>query len=385
MTERAVEACDNFITMVWAIPAYLASAEDYRSYLAYSVSSYKPPFLLAKGPAGQEVIKPLIAALEKEGVTIHPKKKITKVRCVDGTVTEIEVQDVEFDRGPYEWVDRGNATTEAVEDLVLAVPPLVLSSLVRSGGPSESVVDFEPKLAELARLRSQRIPIVHVYFKHQLPPIPAEPVGLYQSDLALAFTDISKTWRGVAGFADRTVLSVSASNPYALPDTGDKDKENGFAIIRELNKYVPFHLGTRWGESADIDWELTQYESNADSQLFINETGIDIWRPAAAAESIHNLFFTGNFCANRIGMMTIESAVASGLEAANAVIERRGHGEPFDIVEPAAAFDALCVWLRYAWAPYALGAKMWSRGTDCLKGLKKAFTSCPPDTPPDAS
>ena len=33
MTDEAVDAIDTFITMVWAIPGYLASADDYRDYL----------------------------------------------------------------------------------------------------------------------------------------------------------------------------------------------------------------------------------------------------------------------------------------------------------------------------------------------------------------
>jgi Flavin containing amine oxidoreductase len=372
MTERAVQGCDSFITMVWAIPAYLASAEDYRSYLAYSVSSYKPPYLLAKGPAGQEVIAPLITALQNARVEIHPETQITSVKCVNKHVTQIHLQDVGFDRDSYQWLGTGNEWDEDVENLVLAVPPYILSDLVRSGGPGESVVDAEPKLAELARLRSQRIPIVHVYFNRTLPPIPAEPVGLHKSELALAFTDISKTWTGVPGFANRTVLSVSASNPYALPGTGEN--EDAFAIIKELREYLEFDLGERWGESADIDWELTQYEANADSQLFINETGIDVWRPAASCKHIPNLFFAGNFCVNRIGMMTVESAVASGLEAVNAVIKQLNLGGPVEIIEPAASFDALCAWLRYAWAPYALAAKSWSKGTDKLNALVRCLT-----------
>jgi hypothetical protein len=176
----------------------------------------------------------------------------------------------------------------------------------------------------------------------------------------------------VPGFADSTVLSLSASDPYALPGTGAYD--DGFAILRELAEYLDFDPGTTWGESGDIDWERTRYESNTDAQLFVNETGIDAWRPAAACTGISNLSFAGNFCANRIGMMTVESAVASGLEAARVIVERRGIGAPVEISEPSAGVEALYVWLRYAWAPYALAAKAWSAGTDVLRGLRTLLT-----------
>jgi phytoene dehydrogenase-like protein len=363
MTERAAKACDNFITMVWAVPSYLASADDYREYLAYSVSSYKPPCVLAKGSALDKVIAPLTAALVKADVDIQREVGVTSVSCTNGRVTEIGLERA------------GNTWTEQVEELVLAVPPHTLSQLVRTGDPGHRIVETVPKLAQLSRLRSQQIPILHVYFKRKLPQIPCEPVGLYESRLALAFTDISGTWPGLnAG----TVLSVSASDPYALPGTGDQD--DAFAILTELAEYLEFDPGLHWGASGEIDWTRTHYETNADSQLFINETGIDVWRPAAACDGIDNLSFAGNFCANRIGMMTVESAVASGLEAARAVVERRGIGAPVQITEPSAGTDALYVWLRYAYGPSAYLAKAWSMGTDWFRGLRRAVSPTKPPT-----
>lgn len=380
MTERAAKACDSFITMVWAIPSYQASAEDYRTYLAHSVSSYKPPCLLARGSALERVIGPLTVALENVDVKIHRNTEIVGVSCADGRVKSIRLRRTKFDRPTYSWIPQADEWTEEPDELVLAVPPLTLSSLVRTGERGERIVEAVPKLAELARLRSQKIPIVHVFFNRKLDAIPPEPIGLYDSRLALAFTDISETWTGANDFAGKTVLSVSASDPYGLPDTGYYE-EDGFAILRELREYVNFELGTKWGESGDIDWTRTRYESNSDSQLFINETGIDVWRPSAAADGISNLTFAGNFCANRIGMMTVESAVASGLEAAHVIVKRRGLGGPVEILEPKASFDALCVWLRYVYGPSAMAAKAWSAGCDWLRELGPLLK---PSKPPPA-
>jgi hypothetical protein len=367
MTERAAKACDNFITMVWAIPSYLASAEDYRTYLAYSVASYKPPGYLAKASAQETVIGPLNAALVHAGVDIRHRSQITSVSCTDGRVTEIGLQDTKFDPTTYTWIGAGNARTEPVEELVLAVPPQALSALVRTGPAGHRIVEAVPKLAELARLRSQRIPILHAFFTRKLRHIPREPVGLYDSRLALAFTDISEAWTNVADFAGHTVISLSASDPYALPGTDPHD--DGYAMLLELSEYLDFDPGTGWGESSDIDWQRTRFESNTDAQLFINETGIDVWRPDAECTAISNLSFAGNFCANRIGMMTVESAVASGLEAARVVVKRHGLGGPVEIVEPVADRDLLAVWLRYAYGPSAYAAKAWSAGTDVARGL----------------
>jgi hypothetical protein len=146
------------------------------------------------------------------------------------------------------------------------------------------------------------------------------------------------------------------------------------AMLHELAEFVRFDPGENWGDSADIDWTRTRYESNADSQLFINETGIDVWRPGAQCPDIVNLSFAGNFCRNRIGMMTVESAVVSGLEAARVVVERHRRGAPIEIVEPSSRHDLLSVWLRYAAAPSAAYAKAWSMGADAYSSLKRMLT-----------
>jgi hypothetical protein len=364
MTERAAKACDNFITMVWAIPAYLTSAEDYREYLSYSVSSYKPPCLLATGAAQEQVIGPLTTALQNAGVDVVLDTEITSVSCTAGRVTEIGLRN-----GPNEW-------TEPVDELLLAVPPQALSGLVRTGGAGHRLVEAVPRVAELARLRSQQIPIIHLFFTRKLDAIPREPVGLYDSRLALAFTDISESWPSVGAFANRTVISLSASDPYGLPGTGAHD--DAMAMLRELARYLPFDPGANWGDSADIDWQQTRYESNADSQLFLNETGIDIWRPQPELPEIVNLALAGNFCANRIGMMTVESAVASGLQAAQSIVERRHLGAPLQIVEPDAGNGLFYVWLRYVYGPSAMAAKAWSRGSDALRSLRRMLTPTGP-------
>jgi hypothetical protein len=360
MTDGAAAACDAFITRVWAIRSYLTSADDYREFLEYNMAEPTPTFWLARGPAARQVIEPLTAALERAGVEITRETEVTGVSCRDGRVTEIEL-------------DGGRR--EKVDELILAVPEAALLSLVRSGEPGRRIVEALPRLAEVSRLQSQRIPIVHLYFKRRLRNIPPEPVGLFGSELALAFTDISQTWEGVPGFKG-TVLSLSSSDLYGLPGTGDED--DAMAMLGELAEYLDFDAGERWGQSRDIDWKQTRFESNADATLFVNETGSDIWRPPAACDGVENLTFAGDFCANRIGMTVIESAVTSGLDAVRLIVERRGHGRPVEISEPDSGFAAKYVWLRYAWAPYAFAAKAWSSGSDWAGSARRLLTPTKP-------
>jgi hypothetical protein len=363
MTERAAEAFDNFITNVWAIPSYLASAEDFRAYLAYCFAQPGPDFWLARGPAQDQVITPLVRAAEKMGVEIVRSVQLTSVSCAAGRVSEITLQEVRPKPKASTWVGTGPTWSEDVDELILAVPAEALSRLVRAGKPGRPIVELVPALAQVARLWSQPIPIMHLYFTRKFPEIPPEPVGLFDSPLALAFTDISETWEGQADFQDRTVLALSASDPHGLPGTSRQD--DAHAMLVELAEYLDFDPGSSWGSSSDVDWQRTRYETNADEQLFVNETGTDVWRPGASCAGVSNLSLAGDFCANPIGMTTIESAVTTGLEATRVIVERHG-GDPVEIDRPAAHTAARAVWFRTAWAPYAAAAKAWSWSRDCL-------------------
>ncbi|HEY1714522.1 MAG TPA: FAD-dependent oxidoreductase [Solirubrobacteraceae bacterium] len=362
MTRAASDAFDSFITRVWAIPSYLASAPDFRRYLAYSVLSPNPAFWLPTGSGYRQVIEPLVKTIEHLGVTIVTETEITGVSCADKRVTQIGLRSTRRDADTGTWVGAGNERTETVENLLLAVPAGTLSRLVRTpvAPDQQSIVEEAPDIAGIVRLRATQVPIIYLFFKHTLDAIPKEPVGLYGSALSLAFTDISQTWQDVPAFAGRTVLAVSSSDTSGLP--GTTSLADAQAMLEELSQFLPFRPGTKWGQSPDIDWEHTKYESNADSQLFINQTGTDAWRPHASSSHLSNIYLAGDFCNNDVGMTTIESAVTTGLEAAKVIVRRNRYGDPVNIIPPERnlLYDLGYVWLRYAWAPYAAAASLWS-------------------------
>jgi len=359
---------------VWAIPSYLASAPDFRRYLAYSVLSPNPAFWLPTGSGYRQVIEPLVKTLEHLGVTIVTETEITGVSCADKRVTQIGLRSTRRDADTATWVGAGNERTETVENLLLAVPAGTLSRLVRTpvAPDQQSVVEEAPDIAGIVRLRATQVPIIYLFFKHKLDAIPKEPVGLYGSTLSLAFTDISQTWQDVPAFAGKTVLAVSSSDTSGLP--GTTSLADAQAMLQELAEFLPFRPGVKWGESPDIDWEHTKYESNADSQLFINQTGTDAWRPHASSSHISNIYLAGDFCNNDVGMTTIESAVTTGLEAAKVIVRRNRYGDPVKIIPPERnlLYDLGYVWLRYAWAPYVAAASLWSHAQSFAKdGCRK--------------
>jgi len=358
ITERAAQAFDSWITRVWAVPSYLASAADYQTFLKHGFDEPVPSLRLVAGPAQDIVIAPLDAALRKAGATINTSTSVVSVACTADTVDTIEVS------------QNGTVRTEAVDDLVVAVPPPALAQLIRAGPAGGRIIDAVPDLAEIDRLHTETIPIVHLYFKRRLSKIPPEPVGLVGARYGLAFTDISQSRPDISPNNDYTVLALSASDRYGLPGTGPE--ANAMTMIRELSQYVTdFTVGTSWGDSADIDWVKTTYNDNLDTRLFVNQTGSEQARPPTHFPHLGNLYFAGDFCRHDIGMSCIEAAVVSGLEAVRSVVDRRGVGKHVDIKKPKDPPLAFFAWLRAAWAPYAAAAKTWSSGSDMLGGATR--------------
>ena len=158
---------------------------------------------------------------------------------------------------------------------------------------------------------------------------------------------------------DNTILALSSSDPHGLPGTGWKD--DAMTMLRELAGHLEFDAGERWGESAAIDWDRTRYDANADAQLFVNAIGTDMWRPEVHSEQLSNLWFAGDFCRNKVGLTTIESAATAGVEVAAGIVARNRIGSAVTGEEPPSLPGAMYQWLRMAWAPTAAWAKTWSR------------------------
>ncbi len=369
MTERAAAAYDDFITMVWSLPSYFTSASDYQEYLGYCLADPTPAFWLPRGSAEERVIRPLRDTLKRAGAEIVTGVEAVGVSCRDGRAQRVTLRRVRFDEEEGKFVPgEEDKWTEEVDELVLAVTAPELSRLVRTGAGEDSqgeqIVESMPRTSQLSRLEALPIPILHLFFNRRLPHVPAEPVGLFDCPLALAFTDISQTW---AGMGEETVLALSASDPNGLPGTGWE--EDAMTMLRELAAYLDFDPGGGWGAAKSIDWERTRYNANTDAQLFVNEIGTNSWRPGVRCDELPNLSFVGDFCHSSIGMTTIESAAISGVEAAAEIVERNRIGDPVEVLEPKSLPGGLYAWLRLAWAPYVTGAKAWSSGDDAARAL----------------
>jgi Flavin containing amine oxidoreductase len=363
MTDGAERAYETFITRVWAIPSYLVAAHDYATYLTYCYGEEQPSAWLARGPAEEVVIAPLEAALLRHGVQIHRNVEVTRLVRGGDRVNAVQLRRSKFNPRTYMWEPTGEAWTERVDELIMSVPAPTLARLVRSGRSGQRVVEADKTLARLTALRTERVPILHACFKGRLE-LPPEPVGLRDSHLNIAFTDISQTWERTPGAGGQTVCAVSCSETDEL--SGATPIENGYQVLRELADYLEFSAGDAWGDSPDIDWAQTRYHENLDAELSLNAVGTGAFRPRATCGPMTNLYFGGDFCHTHTGLTTIESAVASGLAAAAAVVERRG-GTEVGLESPrtrsASEYRLLCL----AFAPWVAGARALAAGSDYVR------------------
>jgi hypothetical protein len=401
---------DMIITNIWAVNSYLTSAIAYQSFAKYQFRRPTPQCWVLKGDSYTNLIKPLKEKLEALGCDIQVNTTVRHVRVSKGRVDRI-------------CVAQNNAVADVeVDNLILAVPPVRLAQLVMSAetdgsqsrvaaGAAETpdngdpIVSVLPNLSELRRVRSEPIPVYDVVFRRRLEYIPNYYVSLLDSLFEITFVDVSQRMSK----SDNTVLAVAVSDFYSLPDDSDqplgdnvapaashdvvaqkpastapvepkpkaipwtrlRDDANylnvhaqetaKFLILKELNRYVPFKLGEKWGDpKSDVDWVKSFYHSNEDHPLFINEVGCRDWTPEVWDARLPNVYFAGDYVDNPITIATVEAAVVSGLQAAKALADKNDIDAKIQITVPESYPESLMAVWKIALAPYAAVAKCWS-------------------------
>jgi uncharacterized protein with NAD-binding domain and iron-sulfur cluster len=122
-----------------------------------------------------------------------------------------------------------------------------------------------------------------------------------------------------------TALNVVASNADSLIDYKCADILH--LLLKELSHYIQFD------RKADLFHCRTHLQTNVGEELFVNQVGSWQWRPQATCTSA-NLYIAGDFCQTFIDVVTIESAVASGLMAAEALRRQARVRQPIRIRYP---------------------------------------------------
>ncbi len=144
--------------------------------------------------------------------------------------------------------------------------------------------------------------------------------------------DNSQVWNDFD--SDGTALNVIASNADLIVDYPPEVILD--ILLKELHRFLDFKLDLAADRSLrddDVDYSRCHLQTNVGEALFVNQVGSWASRPTATCD-IPNLFIAGDFCQTVVDVVTIEGAVVSGLNAAEALRGRRGIGAPIDIVTP---------------------------------------------------
>lgn len=369
-TEDVAQMVNYMLQVIWSIQSERTAAVTYQDFVRHTLTfPNDAPFAhMLKGSLNDKIIEPIRQLLIGTGAAIHCDTEVTSVRMVDGQPT-------------LKWRKAGSSAagkSGQFDQVILATPGKILNQLVAGEGGNmagDRLIDLEPSLAQLRRLKGVAIPVIDLYLNRQLPDFPPENIGLAGAQYGLSVLDIAKLWPADQ-FDGNTALVLAASDGQALP--GSTIPEWGRALLEELVKYYPdINIGARWGDpDSDIDWDKTFARDNADHALFLNEVGSWDYRPQTSYDTLPGIFFAGDLCRSNVDMATIEGAVESGVRAAQAVqsfeaahrpqtgqssktANRSGKllGQPIEPVKHTTYSDASLRGAKLALMPFAYAAK----------------------------
>jgi predicted NAD/FAD-dependent oxidoreductase len=368
-TEEAISGSTRTLAEAFACPSFLSSARSYKSLIKYGCRLPSPSMWLLTGNTGEHLFSPWRSYLEKRAaergwgrLDIQPLRSVQELGIsANGHVDKIRVGTMPHSLPPSRGATVQPTSSSWISvkgDLILAVPPTQLAQLM-----SLEVVERAVSLWDVRRLRSEPMISLDIPFKRKLPNIPIGITVLLDSYYKLSFLDKSQIWAGSEG---NTALNVIASDADTLVHFRDEDLVR--LLLRELRLFVAF-------DDADIDRDRLHLQTNIGEELFINEVGSWESRPSATCE-IPNLFIAGDFCKTVVDVVTVEGAVISGLNAAEAVRGRHRIGAPVAIAEPEAYPALPLAAMALAGAPLAYAAKAISLADGALR---RAFQSVFPN------
>ena len=378
MTEEAAKMHQLALVRAFACPSFLSDARTYRHFEGLSVRQPAPMMWLLQGNSQEFLFGPFEQHLKKRAHEAQEKgmgaalricllSRIKKLHMQNNKVIGVDVEEL----GASPTVDLGgNAEIrgrhyEPVDgDVIVTIPPKALAKLV-----DVDVYSAAPRLKNLRRLHSLPMASFDIYFKRKLPDIPKGVVLLLDSKHELSFVDNSQLWPQDPA-NDVTSLNVVLSDFRIFSDWREPREIEAIKsyVFEDLKNYIEF-------DDDDIDHDRCHFQTNTEEELFLNEVGAWEFRPETTCE-ISNLFIAGDYCKTPIDVVTVESAVTSGLMAAEVVRRRANVGDPINIL-PAAAFPKeMMVALKYMGMPLAYAAKA---GSELYEAFQSRYSEIFPN------
>src|SRR5882757_6767783 len=172
-----------------------------------------------------------------------------------------------------------------------------------------------------------------LYFREKIPGLNKNITVLLDSKYTLSLLDCSQVWTDPP--SGGTFLNVISSNADLIADYPNEVILD--LVLKELHRFLGFKLGptnvAQDKRKDDVDYKRCHVQTNIGEELFVNQVGSWDYRPKATCE-IPNLFLAGDFCQTVVDVVTVEGAVVSGLQAAEALRRKRKIGAPIEIIQP---------------------------------------------------
>jgi Flavin containing amine oxidoreductase len=359
-TEGSIAASARTLAEAFASPSYLSSARSYQSLVKYGYPNPAPALWLLTQNTNDAIFEPWRRHLEARAETLERRFDIqyrTRVEALhlrDGQVRGLTLgempEEPTTDRND-EPVASKTWQVDVPGDLVLTVPPGPLGRLV-----SPEVAACAPKLETVRELRSEPMISLDAYFKCRIPGLTKSITLLLGSKYNLSLLDISQVWSDwpAGGGTALNIISSNADLIANYPKEVIKD-----VMLKELQRFLDFKLD-------DVDYDRCHVQTNVGEELFVNQVGSWEHRPKATCK-IPNLFIAGDFCQNVVDVVTVEGAVVSGLNAAQAVCNRHRIGDPISILEPDSYPVMALSALAMASAPLAYAARAVAFAEDAIE------------------
>lgn len=338
--EEAVNQFQNLLIKVASAPTYRFSTITMQKLLQSWVVYHTPTYRIPTGSLHETFIYPIQAQMQKQGCDIYLNHKLEGLvhEICDGKprVTHIHLRDTQT----------GELLTQEVEYLVLALQPIDILPLL-----DDSIYEATPELFNIEYLDAQPMSALSIHCKTRIPNIPSEHVTLTDSRYQLSFIDISQVWTDLKD-GDKTVLNVVASDYLLLKQVSPELAIR--SILEELRRYIPYGL-------EDENIENVYMQPHLKEPLFMNYVASWPYRPDSTQPTgFSNLFLAGDYCKTNVDLATMESAVSSGLNAAEGVRKVAGIDKPVQVDDIPTPRRSLMFIAKYVTLPIAVVAKIWT-------------------------
>jgi hypothetical protein len=328
-TEPIAEQFQELMLKGISVPTYEVSAMTMHKVMQFWVKKPVPMHRILKGNLQSMWIEPIRRKVASLGASMLLRRRLVAVDVQDGTVRSLT------------FVDQlGNKEEHPVDRLLLAIPVEKATALVK-----DHLYASAPELGQLGHVRTRPMTAFNIYFKRRIAEMPSAHVNLIDARYGISFIDVSQTWENT----NRTVLNLIASDVTDLDSVSPLVAVS--ALMEDLRRYLP---------PFDVDdVERVTFQSHAKQPLFMNDVGSWEFRPAARTQ-INNLYLAGDFCQTPIDLVSMESAVCSGLAAAEVLRADLGISTPIAVLTPDTYPRWLFVLGRILLLPVAAIAKLWT-------------------------